>query len=92
MKKQHGMRVNLPQKQLKTKVTFEEPLVCALNVAMAGKDIENLDAEDTKRFTTQDCTHPLWPAFMPQCRACVLANKHEICMVDKKGHTYRKVK
>jgi hypothetical protein len=87
MKKKSNLR--LPEKKLKTKVKFEEKIICALNVAMAGKDVETLTDSEKQRFTTEQCVHPMWPPFMPQCGQCLISNKNTPCLVDKKGREYR---
>ncbi len=83
--------IKLPEKTLRTHVVFDEPVVCALNVVMSGRDIEKLNEKEIERFTTKDCRHPMWPPFMQQCKGCLLEHKHTAKLVDKKGREYKKV-
>jgi len=86
---QKKANINLPGKKMNTKVNFGAPVLCDLNVAMAGKTSETLTDEERTKFTTTFCVHPMWPAFLPQCKVCLLSNKHVNCMVDKKGREYK---
>lgn len=74
----------LPQKQLKTKLKFEEPVFCQLQASMTGKKEDTATAEEKKELSMSECTHEVWPTFWPQCMECIYKNKHERYLVDKK--------
>ncbi len=75
---------SLPQKQLKTKLKFEEPVFCQLKASMQGKKEDAVTKEERDDLTMTECQHEVWPTFWPQCIDCISKHKYERFLSDKK--------
>lgn len=74
----------LPEKQLKTKLKFNEPVFCQLKATLQGKKEETTTGAEKDALTMTECVHEVWPTFWPQCLDCISKNKNNRYLVDKK--------
>ncbi len=80
---------NRPTAQYQIKLKFENELVCGLKASLNGAKEEELSEEQKKQYTLKECTHKVYPPFMPQCLMCLKKNtKLDMKAVDKKGREF----